>query len=70
MPRLNHSRNASKHALEDGKKKVGDLVTPHGRRTKDTLHTEVVKVANVFTRGVGEGQRVSPEKPLEGYNAH
>ena len=70
MPHPNYSRNASKHALEDSEKKVGDLVTPHRWCTKDTLHAKVIKVADVFARGVGEGQRVPPEEPLERYNAH
>lgn len=62
---LVHSRNSSEHALEDGEQKIRDLITPHRWRSKHTFHAEVIQIANVFSRGVGECQRVAPKEPLK-----
>lgn len=61
----NDSRNSSEHSLEDGEQEIGNLVTSYGRRSQNTLEAEVVEVTDVAAGCVGEGQRITPEEPLE-----
>lgn len=64
-----NSRNTGKHALEDSEEEIWHLGATHRWGSQYIPESEVLQITNVCTSGVGEGQRVSPEEPLEGYDA-
>lgn len=64
-----YSRNSSEHALEDGKQNIRNLGAADRWRRQDILHTKVRQVTDETASRVGEGQRVTPEEPLEGDHA-
>lgn len=53
------------HALVDGEEEVGDLVGAHGRAGEDVHEAEIREITDERAGGMGEGQRVAPEEPLE-----
>jgi len=58
--------DAGEHALVDGEHQVGDLCGADGGGAEDVAEADVVHIADVRAGGLGEGQRVAPEEPLEG----
>ena len=51
------------HTLEDSEEEIGDFAA---LLCQNTLHTEVVQVANESACSLGECQGITPEKPLRG----
>jgi hypothetical protein len=54
------------HALVDSKHKIGDLRRSNRWCSEDISEAKVFQVTNVFAGSVGEGERITPEEPLEG----
>jgi hypothetical protein len=60
--------NGREHALVNSEEQVWNLCAPDGRLSKDVSETNVLKIADIGSRGVGEGQGVAPEEPLKAHN--
>lgn len=58
--------NRSEHALVHGKQQIGNLSRSHGGSCENISEANVVQVAEELAGTVGEGERVTPEEPLEG----
>lgn len=58
--------DAGEHALVHSKQKIRDLGRTDGGRTEDIAETNVLQITDVAASGVREGERVTPEEPLEG----
>jgi hypothetical protein len=54
------------HTLVYGEEEIGDIGGANGGSTKNISEANVLKIANVLAGGVREGERVTPEEPLEG----
>lgn len=59
-------RDGGEHALVDGEHEVGDSVGAHRGAGEDAPEAEIGEVTDEGAGGVGEGERVTPEEPLEG----
>lgn len=60
-----NSRNSGEHALENAEQDIRDMSTSYGRGSQHIPQPNVLQVTNVFSSRVGEGERVTPEEPLE-----
>ena len=60
------NRDGCEHALVDGEEEIRDLGGAHGWCSEDVPEADVLQVSDVLAGGVGEGERVAPEEPLEG----
>jgi hypothetical protein len=60
-----NSRDGSEHALVNGKEEIRDLGTTNTRLIQHVPEPDVLEIPDVGVGSVGEGQGVTPEKPLE-----
>lgn len=65
FPSIVYSRNSSEHALEDGEQKIWDFGAANRGLCQNILHTKVGQITDELSSSVGEGQRITPEEPLE-----
>ena len=62
-------RDSSEHTLVNGEKQIRDLGAADGGLSQDVHEAEVGQVSHEGPSGVGEGEGVAPEEPLEGDDA-
>lgn len=58
-------RNGGEHALVEAEENVGDLAATNAGLTEHLHQTKVGEVADEGASLVGEGERITPEEPLE-----
>lgn len=69
MQSRNDIRDSREHALVDTEQQIWDSGAANGWLAKDTSEPDVLQVADISRSIVAEGERVSPEEPLEGHQA-
>lgn len=61
--------DGGEHALVNSKHEIGDLARSDRGGTENIAESNVAQVTNELAGGVGEGEGIAPEEPLEGDEA-